>query len=442
LRALIFLPVFLLALVNVKVNSTKITASEPLFITLTASGKNIKFPNIQKIAGYYVTSTSLTSNMVIINGEIKQTISKTYTILPESNLTIPPFEIQIDGKIEKTKPVKIEVIEPKKTKGAFTLDINLSKNSLYLGQSGILSLKFNYNKVFETLNLYPPKSNSIYLKPISKQETNNSVIYKFLLIPQKSGTHTLMAKASVGTLHKQKINDPLFNMIISDIKYKTIYSNRLKLSAKPIPKGSVFGEFNITLKANPNPQPNKPNTATLTLKGCGDFVDLKEFNINIPNATVYKHKPIIKTKIQNTKLCGTFTQRFDIISNISYTIAPISLKIFDGNKTKTISTQEIKVTIKTPKPKTSSQKKQKTPLYFIVVFFLIAILIIAYFLFTKTLYFKILTANDKKLFNILLAYNQDPYIRQTLKLLEENIYQNKQHKINKKEILKRIKRFN
>ena len=54
---------------------------------------------------------------------------------------------------------------------------------------------------------------------------------------------------------------------------------------------------------------------------------------------------------------------------------------------------------------------------------------------------KIKKANEKELFNILLEYSYNPEIEKILKDLEENIYNNKQNKINKKEIIKIIKRI-
>jgi hypothetical protein len=46
---------------------------------------------------------------------------------------------------------------------------------------------------------------------------------------------------------------------------------------------------------------------------------------------------------------------------------------------------------------------------------------------------------DKELYEVLLPFVQDPFIDDIMKKLEENMYKNTKNKINKKEILEKIK---
>jgi len=447
-KLFILLPLILLANVNISVNKKHINIGEELIITISAEGKNIQFPNINKIAEFNILATSLRNNITIINGKTKKNVSKSYIIMPDKNFTIPSFNIKIDGKIYKTKPIKIVVTTPKQTKGDFRLDINLSKKKAYLGESLIFSIKYTEKKPASTVNIQKPKIPGAIVKILNKKEIKNGIIYNFLVIPQKAGHFKIGPLiANIGEeVTENLLNDPFFP--IKQIKYKTIFSNQLTLDIYPIPKNTTYGNFTISLKASTKAKTNKPNTATLTIMGCGDFYDLPEFHLNIKNATVYEATPKIRTFIQNNKLCGKFTKEFHIIAESNYTIPKITLNEFNGT-INTISTHPIKVEVKdiatkTPKPTKIVQSTIKTHsnlLPYIIIILTIGIGTIFIFLYFKSdnLIKKIKKANEKELFNLLLAYESHPKIKEILIKLDENIYQNKTHKINKKEIIKIIK---
>jgi len=460
MRFLVFLmPVLILAgNLQINVNKTKILPNEEIIITLSAKGKNIKFPNPDKIAGYPIIGTSINNNIMVINGEVKESVSKTFVIAPDKNITIPSFKVKIDGQIFTTKPIKIVVTSPKKTKGDYELDLNISKKSLYIGESAILSIKFTKQKDIDSVQIQNPANENFYLKEISKNNLVNGVEYKFLLIPLKSGEFSIgPIYAKIGHQVKEKLfGDPFFTM--SSMEYETIYSNKLNIDVKPIPKDTIFGDFNLKITAKKEVLANKPNIATVKLTGCGDFINMKEFNLKIKNASVYSDKPKIKTFIKDNKLCGNLEQNFTIISDTNYTIPSVKLKEFNSKETKTISTPLIKVkVINTQKTTVSSNpnmKKSPTPKtpnnnYFYIITFLGGIFIGSVITFgilklnrKKDIYSQIKGAKEKELFQLLLAYKDNPEIKNILEKLEDNIYNNANHKIDKKEIIKIIKRLN
>jgi len=158
--------------------------------------------------------------------------------------------------------------------------------------------------------------------------------------------------------------------------------------------------------------------------------------------------------IINNKFCGTYEQNFTIVSDTNYTIPSFTLKEFNGI-TKTISTKPIKVHVigfvKQYKAKEKDMQKNDVIVTkkenYNILFFIIGIVIgsIGTFLLLnfkrkeKDIYSKIKSANQKELFNLLIPYSNDEYIKETLKKLEENIYKNSNHKIDKKLIIKRLK---
>jgi len=456
-KIFLLLPIILFASVSVSVNKKHLNIGEDLIITITAQGKNIKFPNLNKIAGYDIIGTSISNNIVLINGNVKESVSKSFVIMPDRNFTIPSFSISINGKIYKTKPIKITVTTPKQTKGDYTLDINLSKTKAYIGENLILTLKYQEKKSAASVNIQKPSIPGAIVKLINKKPIDNGVVYKFLVVPLKAGTFKVGPFiANIGEEVKENLfDDPFFTM--KSIKYKTIFSNQLNLEVYPIPQNAVYGNFKMNLQAKNKIEADKPNKIVLSVKGCGDFADLPDFHLNIPNATVYEKKPIIKTNIQNSKICGEYTKEFDVIAESNYTIPSFTLREFNGS-VHILKTKPLKVTVtgitntmhspvktiqKTTKIKKTATTKFNYTVYVLIFISGIALGALIVFLYKKQnpLYRKIKRANNKELFNLLLPYEKYPEIKEILNKLDENIYQNKKHKIDKKEIIKILKKY-
>jgi hypothetical protein len=457
---LLLLPILIFAQVSVKVNKTHLTRGEELVITITVEGKDIKFPDISKIGKYNVIGSSVVSNIEVINGKMKESLSKSFIIIPDNNLTIPSFTVIVDGKVYKTKPIKITVSAPKQTIGDNRLDINISKTNLYIGESAVLDVKLKFKPPVESIQIQKPDIEGFIVKDFYSNSTQNEVEYKFLITPLKTGSFKIgPLVAKIGYLVKENpFNDSFFNLSVASLKYKTIYSNQLQVNVKPIPNGAVYGEFNISMDAKKVVNANEPNKAVLKIEGCGDFYNLPEFKLNIPNATIYSSKPQINLNVKNNKLCGSYIKTFTIIAENDYTIPPITLKEFNSTL-KTISTKPINVKVigakTTPIIKQNTPKKTKIIIkhekipnyiqYLIYTALLIAGIIIGILL-TKIkltnepdIIKKIKKANQKELFNLLIPYSDNSKIKEILRKLEDNIYKGANHKISKKEIIKIIK---
>jgi len=458
----LLLPILLFAAnVNVTVNKKTLNAGEELIVTISAEGKNIKFPNIQEIDGNTVVGVTNSENISIINGEMKSTVTKSFILYPQKSLTVPSFNVIINGKTFHTKPIKIKVVEPKQTKGNFELDINVSKNNLFLGENAVLTLKFIKKANANSIQIQRPYIKNFLIKEINSKEIKKPdediTIYKFLIIPQKTGKYKIGPFiAQIGRLVKTQESDFL-GFAIASMKYQNIYSNSLKINVKPIPADTIYGDFNISIKAHKEVEANTPNKVEVKISGCGDFYSIKPFNLNIKNATVYTEKPKLDLMIKNNKICGNFIQNFTVLANSGYIIPSLKLNTFDG-KIHTVSTPEIKVRIKNLFQKTISinhpqntlpkETKSKIDiktillisLISLVVGLLIGIIIFKLYMTLKTSeIMKIKKANEKELLNILKKYEENDKIKEIMQKIEENIYKNAGNKINKKEIIKLIK---
>ncbi len=463
---LIFLPFILFAAsVNVKVNKKIINEGEELIITISAQGKNIKFPQISKIDGQNIIGTSTSDNISVINGSMTEITAHSYAIYPQKSINIPSFTVYINNKPFKTKPVFIQVTKPKQTKGDFELDINISKNNLYLGENAVLNIKFIQKENASSIQIQKPNFKNFIFKKISSNQKikkgKQILTYKFLIIPQKTGTYEIGPLiARIGKIVNSPQSNNFFGLSMASMKYTDIYSNTLKLKISPIPTNSIYGDFNISLNAKNRIKADKPNKITLQIKGCGDFYSMGNFSLNIPNVTIYPSNSKKDLKIINNKLCGTFTKNFTIIAEHNYTIPSIYIKEFNG-KIHTIKTIPVDVNVTNfgntyikpvnqiqPKiiKKTIVKNNYKiialTALIFLTAGIILGVLL--YFLYNRFNDFEIKSikkADKKGLLNILKKYEDNPKIKEIIQQIEENIYNNTNNKIDKKEIIKIIKKL-
>jgi hypothetical protein len=347
------------------------------------------------------------------------------------------------------------------------LSISLDKNETYLGEGRILTIKFSQsiNANPQSIQIQRPDLNDFLINQISTKtyikDNKKITVYKFLIIPQKSGKFTIgPIIANIGILQKENpFDDPFFSAAF--VRYKRIVSNDVTLNVKPIPQNSIWGNFQITLKADKlKALANTPVKITLEIKGCGDFYDMKDFKLNIPNATVYEKKPVLKTFIKDNKLCGTYKKEFTVISPNDINISGIKLLEFNGTLHE-ITSNPLFIKIEHSMLNSSKQDKienftnlnktvktvYKTNYILTAIFFILGLLsgiILTKIIYKKnkketTIIEKIKKANEKELFKLLLPYSKNKEIEQILKQLEENIYQNTKHKIDKKRIIKIIK---
>jgi hypothetical protein len=463
--------------VEIKVSSLAIYSGDIVNFEIKANGSDVEFPQIVDIKGYPILGNSSSSSTSIINGDIKKSISKTYSFRPTKTVTIPSFNIKIDGKNFTTKKKQIIVVKPQRSKDGdkFIVELKIANKDLKVGQSSRLTIIFRQrlDARADKMSLDDPKIENFWIKKISGIKKYSKGQYmvqeiNYLIFAQKSGKyHVDPIEASIGRLIQSRnsfFNDPFFNSISRQIKWNKIYSNALDIKVDPLPDNiELYGQFNISATVDKKEIfANKPVNLTININGTGNIDDIEKFDLNIDNAVVYADKPKINAHIQNKKYIGTFSQKIAIIADRSFIIPSIQLTYFDElTKTvKIIKTKSINIKVNGSKKQISpkiekNQKNQKIKIkekiiyksdkleYLYFVLGLIFGVIIAYFIFIKQnkkkierkspLVLSIKNAKkDKELFDILLPYSNDSIIvSNILKKLEDNIYKKTDHKIDK-----------
>ena len=479
----------LIAGVKTSVDKDAVYSGERVNFTISIEGKNPKFPNLNKIAGYGVQGVSTSNSINIINGNYKSTTSRTYTFSPTKSLTIPSYKVSIDGKEYNTKKIKINVVKLAASKGNknFSISMDMNKNNVFVGEPVKLDVKFKYklDAKADKINITEPKIDDFWIKkspkPTKSVEGDTVVMtYSYLIFPQKPGDFKIKpVEADVGALKRRDsggnfFNDPFFDAFDQTIQWKKYISNKLFIHVKPLPNNlEVYGSFDIKASADKTEtKANKPVNLTIKIYGNGNVDDIKKFNLDIDNVVVYSDEPKVKAGMNGGVYGGVFTQKVALIADSDFTIPALKFTYYDKNLKKVVTkeTKPIEIKVKggvksevTPKLATNTNSKiqsmpkvaqviQKNEMssekayLFLFIGFLFGILAsIGYFKFRNRTKVKKETPiinkikkskNDKELFEVLLPYGKrDEYIKNILEILEENIYGNHKAKIDKKEII-------
>ena len=445
-------------------SSSSITQGERVALILSANGDDVKFPNIEKIGGYKIISTGLSQSIEYINGKVNKKIEKHYEFMPLKSLDIPSYEIIVDGKTQKTKPLHLKVEKQDAKNSSFLLEMKIKKKKVKQFEAVPVEFIFKRDIAQDVreIKFYPPKLDNFWLKEgkkIKPYQDGNYIIHKikYFLFPQKEGTFEIgPASISIGVATNQR---DIFGFLRMQLNWKTIISNTTTLEVEPLNGTNLFGIFDITAKVDKNQiKSNEAVNLTVKITGEGNFDDIEEFNLKIDGANIYKDKPTIKTFPLENKVKGEYIQKFSISSFDNFTIPPLKLTYYDANLKKIVTkkTKPIKINVEKSNIETTLQiaptknkvEKQKVTqksinYYYLVVAFLLGVFVSILSFYT----YKLLSSknlkfpkfkNDKELLKELLKYRgKDPQIDNTIKLLEENIYANGSHKIDKK-ILKEL----
>lgn len=455
---------YLFANVTAKLSSQSFYEGDSVKLIIEAQGEKIEFPNLSTIEGFPVIGTGSSSQTSIINGHVTKYQTLRYNFYPTKSIDIAPIEVKIDGKIYKTPKLHLNKIKPTASKKGdmFELSLKTSKKKAYVGEPILLTLQFKYKNGANIIDANLPDftMDGFWVKKLNSPkpyQKNNYVIYdtNYLIFAQKSGEVTIPnQKIDIATRTRTFLTS-----------WTKIFSNNLKLNIIPLPGNTnILGDYKIVAKVDKTTTTvNKPINLTIELEGLGNIDDIDPFTLDMPNEVVYSSKPEVSSYIKNNKYGGRFIQKVSIVGENDFTIPSISFSYFDlkTKQTKTIKTKPFKIKVKgqtkkaTPQIETNDSKIETQKVivktvdsdikYLYALFGLILGALITYLLLTKRvkkekiekpISKKIKQAKgDKELYDILLPYSQNKEITMYIKLLEENIYNNKQVKINKKEII-------
>ncbi len=495
---LISIPLWLTAAsLHVEVDKSSVVKGDTVTFTIVAEGSDVEFPVVKSVDGFPILGTAQKSNISIINGSVSRSFAKSYTFAPMHDVTIPSFEVKIDGKVYKTKPLKIEVKEtPSPSAGGSTdisFTIKVDKKRVHVGEPIELEVTVRYpkGKNYVEVQVQRPEFANFWIKQIGDAREYDSGAYRvksyrYLIFAQKAGDFKLgplVAKLARRVRMQSPFeNDPFFdddffNSMFARLEWRRIASNSLNIDVEPLPAGvELYGEFDIGASVDKRVvEANRPVNLEITIRGFGNIDDVPKFEPDIPDAMVYADEPKIEARIENGRYGGVSAQTVTIVADRNYTIPPLTLRYVDAKTGKVVekSTDPIKIEVKggaapakaqsvvsqkptseaeepheAPKTEHASKERRNTGVwvYLLLGFAAGAGAVFAYIRLWGSVVprekrevgtaRKILRAkSDRELLELLLPYvKKSDLVKSAVEKLEENIFEKGKHRIDKREL--------
>ena len=372
-----FFNLTLLASVTLRSANT-FTKGESFVFEYEAVGSSVKFPQIKEIDGFVVESLGTSRSLQIINGNYDEKISKKFRIVPNKEFVIPSFTFIVNDEEVKTEKKKIIEVKVSKTKSAnFDLTLIPSKKSLYVGEDLLVKLVFKYKRDLQITNLdfEQPHFDNFWYKKIDnsnkRYEENGYIVQEleFLLFPQKSGKLTIPSLRVDVQVMDSSSNG--FGFFSATPKLLKVYSNELEFDVKKLPLDiNLIGDFDIKASVNKTKiKQGESISYKINIVGEGNFDDIMDIKLNIPNVTIYDNKPEVETNYLNKVYKGRYSKAYSIVSNSSFEIPSHTLRYFSKKDQKVVEKKtkafkiEVenqvnkKVVLEKPKEKIKSNKE-------------------------------------------------------------------------------------
>ncbi len=364
--------------VEATVSSTEVVSGNAVELHIKAIGDDAEFPDIEKIAGYSVigTHSGSSSSYSYINGKMtsQHTTTKTFTFVPDQNLTIPSYEVKIDGKRYKTQPIEIKIVKFNASVGQnnemFSLQMRANKTKVMVGESLMVTVYFSLQngvRLSQEIQYTPPSFPGFIVADGGEQNAYIKDNYqvqevRYLLTPQAEGNFTVSpAYAKVGIADRGRRD--IFGMTFGT-KWKQAASNTLQIEVLPQAQESdLVGDFtiNTTIDAQ-EVKANKPVNLMVKIEGKGNLESFEFPKYEIDGVTVYSDEAKIETKVVDGELYSTYSKSFAFISEEDFVIPSRSFSMLTpkDKQLKELTVNAYDITIKKSSTTSSSTIKPHT----------------------------------------------------------------------------------
>ena len=349
--------------VEASVDTTELLRGDTVLLTITVVGeKSEKLPDMDTINGVTVDAVSRHSGSTFIqvNGQNKMEHTRTMTLefKPLQSMTIPAFQIEVDGKVETTSAIALKVVdtlsESKRKNPHFAMDMKLDKTKVYLGEPILATVYFKQRTVIDIMRLEyeKPEFKDFFHKQVDGEDTYKKEGYtiheiNYLLIAKQEGNFTLEpARAKVAQRVRQRQAGGWF----ADVpKWSNITSDSLNIEViKPEGSYDLFGNFSVsetmdTIKA----KANKPINLEIRIDGKGSLDDFEGIAFDIDGITIYSDDAKVNSTLIAKRLESHYIKRFVFIADHDFTIPSKTLRIFNykTGKVKTVKTKAYDIKI-------------------------------------------------------------------------------------------------
>lgn len=378
-----------------------------LTYSVNAEGQNFRGPDLNKFRVLGGPSTSSSSRIEIINGNVSQRVDYSFTYVLQASeegiFDLSPAKITVDGKTYESNPVKIQVVAGSSQQGNqqqgnsngsqqgaqedlsddIFLKAVVDKTNPYQGEQVVVTYKLYFrvnisNLIFDK----EPSFKGFWVDDLLEnpqkfkqyQETYKGQVYqvaevrKFALFPQQNGKveiqpAQLTCQAQVQNTAKKSrdpfdsfFNDPFFNRV------KTVEvplsSNSVNLNIKPLPSagkpadfGGAVGEFDFSSTLDRTSlKANEAMNLKFTVTGSGNVELVDKVNVKFPpDFEVYDPKISKNMRDGQGGVSGRKTFEYLLIPRTEgdFKIEPVKFVYFDLKKKQyiTLETPEYNISV-------------------------------------------------------------------------------------------------
>ena len=375
--------------VTASVDRQRVSVDESLTLTVAVSGANVQGmskPTLPSLDGFDVMGTSSSSNISWINGRVSMTQEYRYTLMPRSvgTFTIDPVEVHIGGKMGRTKPVRVEVVQAAQRKlpagpsaqggqssppeaqpshraqGNIFITTEVDKRKAYVGEQVVLTFTY-YSRLslWNAPQYTPPETPGFWVEELSRDARARRVVIegrvfemqqiKTALFPTSSGKHVI----SPAYLEYSTRGGFFSRGQARRLRTDSIEVDVLPLPAKekPVDFSGAVGKYTLSAKADKaSVARGDPISLEVILSGSGNINTVG--NPNVPALDGFKvYEPEIEKSSSRAgeRIQGKKVFRYALIPERegALVIQPFTFVCFDPEmKTyKTLRTKPLRITV-------------------------------------------------------------------------------------------------
>jgi len=342
--------------VEATLSNTEIVQGNMAQLKIKATGNRAAFPNITEIDGVKVLGRHENQNnsYTYINGKMSNNRSTTLvlTFAPQKDITIPSYEVNVDGTVYKTDPLQLKVIKATAPKiggsSQFSLQLTANKKEVMVGEPLLATVYFSLKqgiRLTDNPDYNKPEFKGFFVKELKEQKNYHQgdkqvTELRYILIPQAEGNFTVgpaTAKIAVADRNRRDMFGRFFGTT-----WVPIASNTISIEVKGKPQDTdLIGEFKIENSIDKQQvKANKPVNLTVKITGEGNLEDFEFPTYEIDGVTIYSDDAKISTKLQGESVNSTYVKSFAFISDHDFTIPARSISVYDI-KSQTVKNLEI-----------------------------------------------------------------------------------------------------
>ena len=326
------------------VESKEILQGESVLLNITIVGEEFDtLPNIPRVGGAEVLSStrSMKTRIMTVNG--KATMEQTSVLMlefkPTTDITIPAFQMSIDGEVQSTEPIEIKIVKSKpkrKQETKFLIEMNATKGHLMVGEPLIVNIYFKQIKNVDVMSIdyKKPEFKLFFSKRIGDENNYEDGEYKvhkltYLLLAKEEGNLTINP-ATVKVAERVQPNQ-VGGWFSAAPKWSAAQSLSLTIQAKnPSKSFDAMGIYR--LKESIDTQMvkiNKPVNLKLIVEGEGSLEDFEGPSFDISGVTIYSDDAEVESKIIRDKLFSRYTKSYVFISDHDFKIPSKEISVYD-----------------------------------------------------------------------------------------------------------------